>query len=76
MLEAILELAREIFFFAGYVRGGNAFPPQLSPQEEKTLIERLGKGDGEARCKLIELICAWLPILRKSTVAPSGIRTT
>ncbi len=54
MLEAILELAREIFFFAGYVRGGNAFPPQLSPQEEKTLIERLGKGDGEARCKLIE----------------------
>lgn len=54
MLDAILNLAREILFFAGYVSGGCSFPPQLSPEEEKDLIERLARGDQEARCKLIE----------------------
>lgn len=54
MLDAILNLAREILFFAGYVSGGNSFPPQLSPEEEKAYIVRLSEGDQEARCKLIE----------------------
>ncbi|NCB29845.1 MAG: sigma-70 family RNA polymerase sigma factor [Clostridia bacterium] len=54
MLDAILNLARELFFFAGYVSGGCSFPPQLSPEEERCLIERLSNGDCEARCKLIE----------------------
>lgn len=54
MLDAILNLARELFFFAGYVSGGCSFPPQLSAEEEKLLLEQLTQGDEEARCKLIE----------------------
>ena len=54
MLDAIMNLAREILFFAGYVGGGCSFPPQLSPEDEKALIERLSQDDQEARCKLIE----------------------
>ena len=54
MLDAILNLAHEILFCAGYVSGGNSFPPQLSPEEEKAYIVRLSEGDQEARCKLIE----------------------
>lgn len=54
MLDAILQLARELFFFAGYVSAGNSFPPQLAPEEEKALIDRLAQGDLEARGKLIE----------------------
>ena len=41
MLDAILQLARDVCFFAGYVRGTNAFPPPLEPQEEKALIRNL-----------------------------------
>lgn len=54
MLDAILQLARDVWFFAGYVRGGNAFPPPLEPQEEKALLQRLTQGDQAARNLLIE----------------------
>ncbi len=54
MLDAILQLARDVCFFAGYVRGTNAFPPPLEPQEEKALIQRLTQGDQGARNLLIE----------------------
>ncbi len=54
MLDTILQLARDLFFFAGYVRGTNAFPPTLDPQAEKELLQKLAKGDQTARNLLIE----------------------
>ena len=54
MLDTILQLARDLFFFAGYVRGTNAFPPTLDPQAEKELLQKLAQGDQTARNLLIE----------------------
>lgn len=54
MLDAILQLAREIFFFAGYVSTGSSFPEPLEPEEEKECLARLAAGDAEARVRLIE----------------------
>lgn len=38
----------------GYIQSGNLFPEPLSPEEEKEVLERLSKGDEEARKILIE----------------------
>lgn len=71
MLDAILNLAREILFFAGYVSGGNSFPPQLSPEEEKAYIVRLSEGDQEAAASSLSTIYGWWRISPRST-APQG----
>ena len=38
----------------GYIQSGTLFPEPLSPEEEKEVLERLSKGDEEARKILIE----------------------
>ena len=38
----------------GYITGTNLFPEPLTPEEEKTAIDRLASGDEEARNLLIE----------------------
>lgn len=38
----------------GYITGSNIFPEPLTPEEEKIALERLAKGDEEARNLLIE----------------------
>ena len=37
-----------------YIGGSDVLPPQLSPEEERTLIARLAEGDEQARQTLIE----------------------
>ena len=54
MLEAILNLLGGIFAFAGHIGGGSSFPEPLSAEEEREYLERLEKGDPEARRLLIE----------------------
>lgn len=54
MLSAVWSLLQSLSFFVGYIKNGNAFPEPFSPDEEKLYIERLEKGDEEARSALIE----------------------
>ena len=54
MFDILLKLIHELMFLAGYVGGSNAFPKQLSNEEEKKYIELFSKGDMNARNILIE----------------------
>ncbi|MBP5686878.1 MAG: RNA polymerase sporulation sigma factor SigK [Clostridia bacterium] len=53
IFEAIVFLLGKITFFAGSVFTGSSFPKPLSEEEEKDCIEKMRKGDREARDKLI-----------------------
>ena len=54
-LNAILELLKNIFAFAGYLNDGkNGFPKKLSEEDEKKYILAWSNGDEAAREKLIE----------------------
>ena len=54
MLQLILQLASNLFYFALHVTGAGAFPPALSAKKENELLEKSQNGDIEARNKLIE----------------------
>lgn len=54
MLDLLLRLASQIFYFALHVTGAGAFPPPLSAKKEDELLEKSQNGDTEARNKLIE----------------------
>jgi len=54
MLDFIIQLFQDIFFFTAYVNGGNSFPEPLPPAQEQELIALCVAGDQEARAKLIE----------------------
>ncbi len=54
MLNALMQLCKDIFFFAAYINGGNSFPEPLSAEQEKSCLERCAFGDDEARGMLIE----------------------
>lgn len=54
MLEQLLMfLIQDALFMLGYLSQGSAFPKPLSREEEADLLERMARGDGEAREKLI-----------------------
>ncbi len=50
----IFEFLKDIFFYAGYIAGGKAFPQALGSAQEREYIDRHMSGDEEARGKLIE----------------------
>lgn len=54
MLQFLLSFLSKLTFFTGMIRKNNAFPPPLSPEEEKEALERMQQGDESARDKLIE----------------------
>ena len=54
MLNLILQLASQIFYFALHVTGAGAFPPPLSAKTENELLEKSRNGDEKARNMLIE----------------------
>ncbi len=54
MLELLLKLVHELMFLAGYVGNSNAFPRQLSSEEEKKYLELFAAGDMNARNILVE----------------------
>lgn len=54
MLDVLIQLCKDIFFFAAYINGGNSFPEPLSAEQEKSCLERCAFGDDEARGMLIE----------------------
>ena len=54
MLELLFRIVHELMFLAGYVGNGNAFPKQLSKEEEKKYLELFKKGDMDARNTLVE----------------------
>lgn len=49
-----LEFLRMAFFMVGYITNNSLFPEPLSSEDEKMYLERLAKGDEEARNILIE----------------------
>lgn len=54
MLEALFFALSECYFFLSYVSGRNAFPPRLTPAQERDCIGRMRAGDEDARRMLIE----------------------
>lgn len=54
MFDFLFKLIHELMFLAGYVGGSNAFPKQLSAEEEKKYLDLFSKGDMNARNILIE----------------------
>lgn len=54
MLELLLKLVHELMFLTGYVGNSNAFPRQLSAEEEKKYLELFAAGDMNARNTLVE----------------------
>ncbi len=53
-LSGIFALLSNLLFFSGYIKNKNCFPKPLSPEKEKELLERIEKGDKEARDDLIK----------------------
>lgn len=54
MLDALLMLFKELFFYAAYVSNHSSFPEPLPPDQEKLAIAQMLDGDEAARQKLIE----------------------
>ena len=54
MFEVLINFIHELIFFAGYVGSGNAFPKQLSQEDENKYLELYKNGDESARNILIE----------------------
>ncbi len=54
MFETLLNLLHELIFLAGYIGGTNAFPKQLSPEDENKYLTLYKNGDQAARNVLIE----------------------
>ena len=54
MFELLFRIVHELMFLAGYVGNSNAFPKQLSAQEEKRYLELFKNGDMDARNTLVE----------------------
>lgn len=54
MIDILMQLCKDIFFFAAYVNNGNSFPEPLTAEQEKDCLSRCAHGDDEARSMLIE----------------------
>ena len=54
MLELLMQLACNIYYFALHVTGSGSFPAPLSAKKETELLEKSRNGDEEARNQLIE----------------------
>ncbi len=50
----LLTFLKTTFFMVGYISNNNLFPEPLTAEEEKIYLDRLAKGDEEARNILIE----------------------
>ena len=50
----IIELLRNLFFFALHIENTSVFPKPLSKAEEKLCFEQMSRGDSSARNRLIE----------------------
>ena len=50
----LLSFMGTAFFMFGYISNSNLFPEPLSPEDEKMYLEKMSKGDKEARNILIE----------------------
>lgn len=54
MLEALLLALRGMYLFLSHVSTRSSFPLPMSPEEERNCIQRMQKGDEQARAELIE----------------------
>ena len=54
VFDLLVSLFSQVLYFTGFINESNAFPPALTADEEKMYLERLQKGDAEARRILIE----------------------
>lgn len=54
MWDAIINFFKETFVFVGLVSSKSTFPPPLSPERERELLEQMQAGDPQAEDDLIE----------------------
>ena len=54
IISSLGTLVSNLFYLILHVSNQGSFPPRLSPEEEKSCLERLKNGDMEARNTLVE----------------------
>ncbi len=54
MLNILLEIITNIYYFALHVTGTGSFPKPLTEKQENDLLEKSRSGDNDARNKLVE----------------------
>ena len=54
IFDLILQTVSNMFVFALHLSGTSSFPPPLSAKEEQECLEKMKKGDSDAKNKLIE----------------------
>ena len=54
MLSLFWRFLEQLWFLAGYITSGNAFPKPLSPKEERECLQKLQEGNAAARNRLVE----------------------
>lgn len=54
MFSLFLRFLEQLWFLAGYIKSGNAFPKPLSPKEERACLAKMQEGDLSARNRLVE----------------------
>ena len=55
IIESVLGLVSNLLFFALHLSPtGNSFPPALSAKQEQDCLQRMKRGDGNAKNELIE----------------------
>ena len=54
MMELLWVALSECYFFLSYMSGRNAFPQKLTPEQERDCLDRMLRGDEDARSTLIE----------------------
>ena len=54
----IMELFASLLFAALHINRSNVFPPPLRAEEEAELLQKMKKGDGKAKEKLVERLVA------------------
>ena len=47
-------IVQSLIFLISFISGNNSFPKPLNAQEERMYIEKMSKGDSDARNKLVE----------------------
>ena len=71
----LMQILRNLFFFALHVDSGTIFPKPLSPAEEQECFRKMAEGDDEQRKLLIEhnLRLVAHPLTSRMNLFPSAL---
>ena len=76
MLEWLLSALDAAWLFALHLAGKSSFPGPLSPEEEQACIEQMGRGEPQAKEKLIVHNLRLVAHIAKRMLPPGQMGTT